>query len=796
MSEFNLKLNINGVETAVASVEDLEIALKATKDELKSLQIGSEAFNVAAANAQKLDSALKNVKLATEGVDTKQLAQSFAKLGETVTGAFAIATQAGELFGSKNEDLAKAQVKAQQAIAVVMGARAVAEGIIEGRIAARLILEKVSIANTALMTTMFGAQAAATAALAVSTDTATVAQYALNAAMNLNPILLIVTAIGALVAAFTLLGDSEEDEIERTERLNKAKEDELVTINKVIDGYKEQKSVAEGTIVNEIAILKAAGASKEVIYKREQELLNFKINTLKAVAQSGRELTAAELKEKEKLNTDLQVLALNYRKSVNDDEAAAAKKRAEISKQRLDESAKLGTADAAQQKALQDVYDNNLREIQDLQTKSDQDRLALREKREIEATEKLTAQGIIQETVKGEAINAVKAKYVILNAALTDEKVAKENAALITQANKEGQLYEALNQSRIAVDEKLAGQRSTRQQLLTIQETNAKIAAEADGAKKLLDAEKVFQDEKGVTIIGKEKDLAAAKAAIAEDTGRKVESIEGEFNQKRIDAAVKTAQEITAAFANVANAAIGLFSALAESQKINSQNELIELRNANQEKLNEIQVQSNSENVVLNDKLKKGLISQAQYDLAQKQQKYKADKAKQDADRVMFEKEKAAKIAAFKAEKDLKIAQASIAGLMGAVSAFAGAMSLGPIAGPIVGALLAGLVVATTAVNVANIQKTEPDVGVFPEPEILQAPDTSSIASAALPNSSVGGFTGFDPSTQNQGGAGSIVQRQSNGNGGGGSQRVYVVESDITNAQMRVAALESAASFG
>lgn len=40
MADFQLNLNINGIDTAVASVEDLEAALKATKTEMNTLQIG------------------------------------------------------------------------------------------------------------------------------------------------------------------------------------------------------------------------------------------------------------------------------------------------------------------------------------------------------------------------------------------------------------------------------------------------------------------------------------------------------------------------------------------------------------------------------------------------------------------------------------------------------------------------------------------------------------------------------------------------------------------------------------
>lgn len=66
---------------------------------------------------------------------------------------------------------------------------------------------------------------------------------------------------------------------------------------------------------------------------------------------------------------------------------------------------------------------------------------------------------------------------------------------------------------------------------------------------------------------------------------------------------------------------------------------------------------------------------------------------------------------AFEQNKKMQIAQATIQMITGAVSAFSGAMQLGPIAGPIVGGLLAAAVLATGAMNIKRISKTKFDSG-------------------------------------------------------------------------------------
>jgi hypothetical protein len=108
---------------------------------------------------------------------------------------------------------------------------------------------------------------------------------------------------------------------------------------------------------------------------------------------------------------------------------------------------------------------------------------------------------------------------------------------------------------------------------------------------------------------------------------------------------------------------------------------------------------------------------------------------------------------------------------------------------------LAGLVAATTAVQVAAISKTKFDGGA---PEITP-PNTGGAggadtgAGAVTSAASTGGFTGFNQGLLGTpGGAGATGTVLNPGQ----PQRVYVLESDITNSQRRVETLESNSTFG
>ncbi len=121
---------------------------------------------------------------------------------------------------------------------------------------------------------------------------------------------------------------------------------------------------------------------------------------------------------------------------------------------------------------------------------------------------------------------------------------------------------------------------------------------------------------------------------------------------------------------------------------------------ANKEKLEEdlanIDEKNTKEQESLKAKLDAGIITREEF-----------DKSINDLDKkANAEKDKKGK-EAFDKNKKLQIATAAVQGLQGAVSAFAGAMSLGPIAGPIVGGILAAAVAGLTAANIAKIKSTQ-----------------------------------------------------------------------------------------
>jgi hypothetical protein len=178
MKEVLLNLNIQGEKKAISSVAELRQEVKLLEDEFEQATFGTDKFDriqkeLQAANAElfEFDKTLENIK------DPVKTAEAYVKMGEGIAGGFAAAQGAAVLLNIETENVEKLQVKAQGAIAIAMGARAIAESRIIS------LVKKSSLA-----------QAAYTAVVGGSTG-----------ALKLLKIALVSTGIGAIAVALGIL---------------------------------------------------------------------------------------------------------------------------------------------------------------------------------------------------------------------------------------------------------------------------------------------------------------------------------------------------------------------------------------------------------------------------------------------------------------------------------------------------------------------------------------------------------------------------------------------------------------
>lgn len=856
--DYNLKLNINGVETAIASIEDLESALKATTSEMKTLQVGSDAFNAAAKNAQKLQSELDSINEKTKNIDTKEAAKSFAKLGETVTGAFAVATNAIALFGSESQDVAKAQAQAQQAIAIVLGARAIAEGVVEGAAAARLLVDKISIVTTGVLTGLFGE-------LAVAEGAAATGQLALNAAMKAAPYAVIIAAIVALVS---LMGDSAnaakeaqaataalsksvselntsyselismqssifdslDKYIELTGKLTDEQENWLYTLGQGaglnadqvkayadqgievlklvtnLETLKSQQTSLEGNASKTLASLnELVAGNKEftgqftsevedyVVELERQNVINGELDETDKARLETAKLYLTIKQEESKVSDKILLTELQQQNAAADKlkkEADAAKKRAEDEKKRQDDIKAILKKTADETLTIEQEKNFKLREIANEYTKNlevkEKETLAIEfgranakiDNAKLKAAEELRVKLASDEQIKASDDEFEKQRTSLFEQALAEKLLVekkysdqrKEIADILDKELAYGDFNLSDRKKKLALEDQsfyeqmrikdlevqlnmgqmtVANTKATIEAIrlekenaaiterdLRLEEIDTQQAADMDRLKKQLEEGRIIQEEFDATKKGIEDQAREEKVQAELDAITTIETANAEATQRNIDL---KRQEMDDMFA-ITNQGLQSIQALSDIY--------FAIKSAN----------------------------------TKKDSKEAEENAKKQ----------------FKINKALTLVGIVLDTAKAAITSLSQSpLAIGPVPSP-VGIASFAAVVLTGIASFAKAASVQYQSGAAPSapssPSLSGGGGGDSGGSTIIQAASTGGFTSFGSGLVGTPGGGTST---GGGNTGGGpdSQRVYVVESDITNTQRRVAVAESNATF-
>ena len=432
MSNFQLNVKINGAEQSVKTIGEVEAALKATRQELKGVEVGSEAFEELSRQARLLQNELKESFKEATNFDKSlgQLTQSVARLGSSVAAGFAISTTAFQIFGKETEELSQAQIKAQQALTLAFSATTLATNAAKLSGDLKLVSDRLQLGITNLLTGAIGKETVAKASAAAATGTATVAQRALNAAMAANPILLLVGALGLLVGALVAFsGESEtatvakrdfNEEIDRSAKLIQAE----IKVQKDLERLRGR--IAEAQAKTEKERLEARQKTQKVLDELDEQSIQKQIsdNNKKLLEQIKFEqlsisFARANIEKANSLqdfNADRFITAEDRRKVALQDSFNAGKIAIEeyiqqlgildrVNNKSVDEEA------VAQRKRIQDLLDQNKilngQLIVANKTKVDNEKLS---NLEIERAEKQSYQKRIEQTnaFKQDQLNAIQ----------------------------------------------------------------------------------------------------------------------------------------------------------------------------------------------------------------------------------------------------------------------------------------------------------------------------------------------------------------------------------------------------
>lgn len=264
------------INKTVASMDSLKKRIREAVQETQQL---AEAYGeldprtvAAAKRAAELKERLGDVNKQIEALNPETKFNAFIQVAGGAAGALAAAQGAMALFGAESEDAQRTLVKLQGALNLAQGLNAVA-GLSDSFKNLKSVLGLTQTATQGVTVATEG-MAAANVGAAATANTATAATKGFTSALLTNPIFLVIAAVAALTAAFVLLGDE-------TEEAEKA-------INSINDAYDEfnKNTSARSSIVNdsirglqgEIELMKVKGASAKDVAKKEEELLQLKIN--------------------------------------------------------------------------------------------------------------------------------------------------------------------------------------------------------------------------------------------------------------------------------------------------------------------------------------------------------------------------------------------------------------------------------------------------------------------------------------------------------------------------------------
>jgi hypothetical protein len=475
---------------------------------------GTEEFKILANEVGRMKKTIQQTDAQVDGLAMTTSQKLGGALGG-VTSGFELVQGAMGAMGAESENVQKALLKVQSAMAIAQGVQGIKDSIPAFKAMA------VAIGQTAIGQKLLNVAQIAGAAT----------MKALNFIMKQNPILLIVSAVAALVAAFALLGNAEEDEAAKQERLvakRKKAEDQL---RSEIDLIKQKQKVSKGNVSqleNELKILQSKGATDEQIYKKEKEINQKRIAELAYIKGYRGKLTNEEALEYNNLLTQKYVLTNEYNKKNREQAEADAKesgnKRKEnYSKQKEEQKKQAEELKELQKKAEQDLLDeiNKIAEIRlEAQKKGAEDRKAKRAKDEQDIYDNQI--GFLEAQITADE-NNIAAKKDLLdiqkdlelqNKELTEGEIAAIEAKYRKQKE---------DLDKQAADKEIAAQKQLKEaKIQTVQNGLATIGslAELFAGKSRASQKKAFQVQKAVNIAGATIDtFKAATSAFSSMSG-------------------------------------------------------------------------------------------------------------------------------------------------------------------------------------------------------------------------------------------------------------------------------------
>jgi hypothetical protein len=383
-------INVNSTfEQVYGELQPLTTRLGEAEDRLYELSLAGKQNTKEYKDLLETVARYKQTQIETDRIVDQAAMTMTQKLGVAIQGAasgFAVAQGASALFGDESEELEKALLKVQAAMALAQG--------IEG------------VRQALPLFVNFGN--------AIKTQVVT-AFTSLKGAIMATGIGALIVTVGVMINEWMEYSKSVEDAENAQEKLNEENEKSLDLINEIADASEKKRNREKGglnQLKNEIDLMKAKGATEKDIFNKSKQIIDEEIKNLQirgfSYDQSNEKerLAAWETKDQiDKLKNEKLVIEAEYYKKKDDKQKEANEKARERRKQDLEDirqnkihQIELENARILEQETLENAYYDSFKTQQQLeeqavrdkyftiiQTTKDNETLKLAQQKELDA---------------------------------------------------------------------------------------------------------------------------------------------------------------------------------------------------------------------------------------------------------------------------------------------------------------------------------------------------------------------------------------------------------------------------
>ena len=349
----NVDLLSRSFEDAYGEIQPLTGRMGELEDQLYELanagKQGTDEFKILSAEVGRMKKTIQQTDMQIDSL-AKTTSQKLGGSLNFVAGGFSTFQGAMGAVGADSEKLQETMLKVQSAMAITQGIDAMREGYkdIKGL---TTDLAKSLAKSAAGQKLLSMAQAAGAATMKV-----------LNFVMKQNPILLLVTAVGALVGAFVLLTRSTDKAALAQKELNRQKELGIRLMKQSQAEIDKVTSKQNKDSQNKIALARAEGASAEQLFQLEKERLEQQIRYRTLMYQSGTKLTAEQFNQQKQDKADLKVLEAQHRTDILNIQKESNSKSSEVNKANREKQKEDAKKQADDLKELQKKAEEDLNE--------------------------------------------------------------------------------------------------------------------------------------------------------------------------------------------------------------------------------------------------------------------------------------------------------------------------------------------------------------------------------------------------------------------------------------------------